>query len=366
MSSAQAGNVTMAEGYWLTTIGTKNVIEGAAPMVLEALDGMTLDPATPFCFADIGCADGGSSLTLVRDCIAKVRETSPAQQVNVVYTDQPRNNYNALFAILHGLAEGPAPSYLEEFSGVFASAAGTSFYRQMVADNSLDLGFSSTAMHWLSRKPCDISDHVQAIGASGDELAEFARQGHADWRTILLNRAKELKPGGALMLVNFCRDEAGRYLGNTEGVHMFNAFNELWQSMVDSGDITADEYLRMTLPQYYNDVEEFSAPLVDTASPVYKAGLRLSSIHTRVVECPFKAAFRDHGDAERFARSYVPTLRSWTESTFFGALDAKRPSEERHALIDEYYDRYRLQVQSAPEGHGMDYVHAYMVIHKES
>lgn len=365
MSSAQAGNVTMAEGYWLTTIGTKNVIDGATPMVLEALDGMTLDAARPFGFADMGCADGGSSLSLVRECIARVRDKSPSQQVNVVYTDQPRNNYNALFAILHGLAEGPAPSYLEEFDGVFACAAGTSFYRQMVPDSTLDLGFSSTAMHWLSRKPCDITDHVHATGATGNELAEFQRQGHADWRTILAHRAQELKLGGALMLVNFCRDEVGRYLGNTEGVHMFDAFNTLWQSMVDSGEISADEYLRMTLPQYYNDVEEFAAPLQDTTSPVYKAGLRLANIATRVVECPFKAAFRDHGDAERFARSYVPTLRSWTESTFFGALDDKRPTEERRQLIDEYYERYRQQVQAAPQGHGMDYVHAYMVIHKE-
>jgi hypothetical protein len=366
MSSAQAGNVTMAEGYWLTTIGTKNVIEGAAPIVLEALDRMQLDPGVPFCFSDIGCADGGSSLTLVRDCIANVRKRSAEQQINVVYTDQPRNNYNALFEILHGLAEGPAPSYLEDIDGVFACAAGTSFYRQMVPDNSLNLGFSSTAMHWLSRKPCDISDHVQAIGASGKELAEFQRQAHADWRTILMHRARELRPGGALMLVNFCRDEAGHYLGNTEGVHMFNTFDTLWRSMVDAGDISAEEYLGMTLPQYYNDVDEFSAPLTDTSSPIHQAGLRLASIHTRVVECPFKTAFKEHGDAERFARSYVPTLRSWTESTFFGALDSKRPVQERRELIDEYYDRYRQQVHASPEGHGMDYVHAYMVINKES
>jgi hypothetical protein len=155
MSSTQAGNVTMAEGYWLTTIGTKNVIEGAAPMVLEALDRMQLDPATPFCFSDIGCADGGSSLTLVRDCITNSRKRSPGQQVNEVYTDQPRNNYNALFAILHGLAERPAPSYLEDFDDVFASAARISFYRQMVPNNTLDLGFSSTAMNWRNSKNKD-------------------------------------------------------------------------------------------------------------------------------------------------------------------------------------------------------------------
>jgi len=130
-----------------------------------------------------------------------------------------------------------------------------------------------------------------------------------------MHRAGELRPGGALMLVNFCRDEAGRYLGNTEGVHMLNAFDSLWRAMVDARDISAEEYLGLTFPQYYNDVEEFSAPLVDTASPLHQAGLHLANIHTQVVECPFKAAFKEHGDAERFAHSYVPTLRSLTEST---------------------------------------------------
>lgn len=116
MSSAQAGSVTMAEGYCLTTIGTKNVIEGAARMVLEALDRMQLGPARPFCFSDIGCADSGSSLTLARDCMTNARKRSPGQQVNVVYAGQPRNNYKALFAILHGLAEGPAPATRKTFT----------------------------------------------------------------------------------------------------------------------------------------------------------------------------------------------------------------------------------------------------------
>ena len=93
------------------------------------------------------------------------------------------------------------------------------------------------------------------------------------------------------MLVNCCRDEASCYLGNTEGVRMFHAFDSLWRAMVDVREISAEEYLGLRLPQYYSDVEEFSAPLVDTSSPMHQTGLRLTNIHAQVVECPFKAAF---------------------------------------------------------------------------
>jgi len=130
-------------------------------------------------------------------------------------------------------------------------------------------------------------------------------------------------PEGRLILVNFCRDEAGRYLGNTGGVNMFDTFNALWQHFADEGTVSSEEYLAMTFPQCYRTVGEFTQPLLDTASAVYRAGLRIEQSETRIVPCPYAAEFREHGDAERFAREYIPTLRSWTESTFLGALAQK-------------------------------------------
>ena len=95
-----------------------------------------------------------------------------------------------------------------------------------------------------------------------------------------------------------------------------------------------------------------------------EALLRLEKWETRVVSCPFAAEFRQHRDATRFAHEYVPTLRSWTESTFFAALSSKRPLEERRAIIDRYYNTYETAVRENPEGHGMDFVHIYLTIAK--
>jgi len=205
---------------------------------------------------------------------------------------------------------------------------------------------------------------VHMVGANSHDKNAFAKQGAKDWENILLQRARELKSGGKLVFVNFCIDDQGRYLGNTGGVNMFDNFNTNWQNFVDEGVITGEEYNAMTLPQYYNCAEEFAAPLQDTNSAAYKAGLRLVSIETAVVPCPFAEDYKKHLDAEKFAKAYIPTIRSWNESTFLGALSEKRSIDERVEIIENYYSTYQKQVAAAPTEHGMGYVHAYMTIEK--
>jgi hypothetical protein len=362
-STLQAVNVAMRGGgyYSAVTKSAKDVIDGATPLVLDAIRRLP-DAATPFTLADMGCADGGTSLDMVRQALATVRERWPQRPICMVYTDQPRNDYNSLFRILHGLT--PLPTYLDEHENLHVLASATSFYNQILPAGTLHLGFSATAMHWLSRKPCDLADHVHAVGASGAELATFAEQGRRDWETLLLRRARELVPGGRLVLVNFCKDEAGRYLGNTGGVNLFDTLNALWWRFATERVITGEEYVAMTFPQYYKTVEEFTQPLTDPTSPVYRAGLRLEQCETRIAPCPFAAAFREHKDASRFARELTPSMRSWTESTFVAGLSPDRSPEERQDIIERYYGAYETVVRENPVGHGIDGVHVYLTIAK--
>ena len=39
---------------------------------------------------------------------------------------------------------------------------------------------------------------------------------------------------------------------------------------------------------------------------------------------------------------------------------------DRKAIMDEFYGRYQVRVAAAPQGHAMDYVHAYLVCRKEA
>lgn len=364
-SRGHSEGITMSGGglYSLATIGAKHVIDAATPLVVDAINDLPMASIeNGFTLSDMGTADAGTSLSMVASAIDAVTARVPEAPISIVYSDQPRNDFNALITNVHGL--GPFESWLDKRDNLFPFVSGTTFYRQILPPSSLNIGFSATAMHWLSNKVCNISNHVQAVGAEGAELDAFRDQASRDWRQILLHRAAELKPGGKLVLINFARDEQGRYLGNTGGINMFDTFNQIWLSFLEQKRINRDEYESMTLPQYYNTVEEFSAPLLDETDAVYQAGLRLEHIDTRLVVCPFAKSFEAHGDAARFAEEYIPTIRTWNESIYFNGLSPDRPIEERREIIENYYQTYHDLVRDNPAGHGMDYIHAYMVISK--
>jgi len=75
-------------------------------------------------------------------------------------------------------------------------ACGTNFYSQCVPSNTVHLGFSSTSMHWLSKKPCDITGAIHhTMITNQQEKEKYAKQAEEDWEQILLQRAEELASG---------------------------------------------------------------------------------------------------------------------------------------------------------------------------
>ncbi|MGE3829685.1 MAG: SAM-dependent methyltransferase [Parvibaculaceae bacterium] len=346
-------------GYYSTnTAGAKTVIDSTTTLVLDAIAGMDLTAPKPFAIADFGAADGGTSIDLMRQAVSAIRDRSAEKKITITYTDLPSNDFSSLFSLLQG------DGGLGREKNLFAFASGTTFYRQIFPDGSLDLGYSATAMHWLSRKPAAITDQVHSSCARPHEKSAFRDQSLADWETILLARARELAPGGVLVFANFTEDENGHYLGWTGGVNMHANFARNWRKLFEEGRISQAEFHAAAFQQHYKTPAEFAAPFRDPDSPVAKAGLTLETMFTRATPCPYAAEFKRRGDKAAFARSYIPTLRSWSESTFMSALDKARPLSDRKTIVDSFYAGYEADVASDPAGHAMDYVHCFMVIRK--
>ncbi len=369
-SKSTYATVSMKGGgyYSQSTRGAKDVIDNAVDMLEDAVAALPTRTAQEnIQIADYGAADGGTSKHAIYRTISALRQRYRQHQITVTYSDLPSNDYSTLFRNITGVNNASRENYLKDFDNVFVNACGIGFHKQLMPDQTLDIGFSATAMHYISEKPCQILNHVHMIGASGCALDAFSRQARDDWNRILLSRAAELKPGGRLVFINFGIDEDGRYLGNTGGVNMFNTFNDIWHELHEDKLITHDELIDATFSQFYRTREEFCAPLVDPSSDVYQSGLRLISAHTNVVKCPYRAAYEAAGStmsSQEFATSYIPTLRSWSETVFATALDSDRPENTRAALVDLFYQRYEDRVAADPTGHAMDYVHCYLAIEK--
>lgn len=88
----------------------------------------------------------------------------------VTHTDLPANDFSNLFEVIDTSAE----SYARDDGNVFPSAVGRSFFRPVLPQSHVDLGWSSYAAMWLSRTPAPNPGHVFARSAV---LAEMVAEG---------------------------------------------------------------------------------------------------------------------------------------------------------------------------------------------
>ncbi len=350
--------------YSQKTAGAKNAIDSIQDLVNVSVSDL---PKTEFLrFADYGSADGGTSQEFWFRFVKKIRENGDSRPIEILYTDLASNDFTTLFKTMQGLGEKRDFAYQKIFGNVFVHGCGTGFHQQLLSNETLSMGFSATAMHYVSEKPCHIQKHVHMVGANPQERKEFEDQAAKDWEAILLARAKELSVGGRFFCMNFGIDEQGRYLGNTGGHSMFDKFNEHWLSHFKEGLISEEEYISATFAQHYRTVEEFCYPFKNKESAVSKAGLRLLSCKTKLTKCPYKNFFENNTDKMtplEYAKSFIPTTRSWSETVFKTAL-SRRKSEEAEELVDSFYKKYMDQVIENPKGHSMDYIHIIMEIEK--
>jgi SAM dependent carboxyl methyltransferase len=120
---------------------------------------------------------------------------------------------------------------------------GRSFYESLLPPNSVHVGWSAYAAMWITRIPALIPGHFAFQRSAGEVRAAWERQGAEDWETFLALRARELRPGGCLVVSVPGADE--------NGVSVFERVldhaNAELVAMVNEGAITAEERRRMAL-----------------------------------------------------------------------------------------------------------------------
>jgi len=323
---------------------------------------------SPYAIADFGTADAGTSLPLLRSVVSAVRAAEPSTPIVVHYEDQAMNDWQSVFRLVHGdIPDGPATYMDGSFDDVYVLASGSSFYQRCFPPGSIDLGFCATAMHWLTSTPTPIPDALHsACTADGAAQRAFSERAAKDWEHILLQRAHELKPGGQLVIANFAVDDEGQFLGTSGRVShsMHHTFSELW------AEVAGDEVHAATnFPNQYRSLEACVLPLESAGGAVGAAGLRLSSARTALVPCPFRDEWvrGEVADAAEQARRFVPTTRTWSNSTFVsGATSCGIEPAEAAVMVDEMFARYEAKVALDPANHAMDYVHSYLHIEKHA
>jgi SAM dependent carboxyl methyltransferase len=216
----------------------------ALPYLESAARSLAVRPGTdPLVIADYGSSQGKNSLAPMRAAIRCLRSrVGNERALMVVHVDQPANDFNTLFDVLHNDPE----RYSADDPNVFPFAIGRSFYEHVFPPEQVDLGWCSYAAVWLRHIPALIPGHFMSIACTGEVRAAFDLQAADDWRLFLSLRARELRAGGRLVVVlPGLSDE-----GPTGFEPLFNSANAILGEMVDEGVVGADERNRMVVGAY--------------------------------------------------------------------------------------------------------------------
>ncbi len=294
----------------------------------------------PIAIADYGAANGFNSLLPISAAIAIVRgRTRPDHAILVAHTDVPDNDFSALFATL----SDDQDSYLKKDAATFASAVGRSFYKQILPSDSIALGWSSWAVHWLSRVPTPIPDHVQ-ISYSSDEQARraYARQAAEDWHEFVAFRGRELAPGGRLVVLTVGLEPDG----GSGFRPAFDAVVAQLRQMVEDKFVTSDEVRRMSIPSMGRDEKDFRAPFAPSGR---FEGLSIEHLELFNAEDRFWAQYRTNKDATVFGANWAGFLRASIFPTLAAALDGGLGDPRGTEFVDRLEAGVAAQLAAAPE-----------------
>lgn len=348
--------------YSRVSAGPRAVINYCESKVVERaaqiIDGHRSSQSN-FTFADFGSADGGTSQQLVDQLVHFLRITRGIHlPINVRYTDLPRADFNHLFTSLN-----EPSAFLKKYQDVFISATGVSFFEQIFEPQSVDLGFSSSAMHYLSCQPKPLTTHIHPNYASREEKAAFLEQAAKDWSVILQQRSRELKGGGHLVVALLVEDDHLFHLGNTYAESLWDNYYQLWTSLLDDKLITAEEFTKAQFQQIYRPAKEVIASF--DGAEANNHGLVLNRFEIKLTKCPFREALeKNELSTDQFASEFVATHRSWTEFVFMNSLDKSRTQDAVSEILDELYNRYVSKVKLNPRAFGKDLVHLILEIER--
>lgn len=339
--------IHMTSGYSLATYGARVALEKSLPMLEAAVDDL---PEAPTQIVDYGIADGGTALSFWQGILRRIRDRH-SHPLTFVGNDLPENPHHELALNLNRLQQTTL--------GLQVFIAPVSFYQAVVSTGSTQLGFSATAMHWLSRVPGPLHSHIHANSADAAERHPFRDQALLDFEQLLLRRAEEMSPGAHLILVNLAEAEDGQSLGkNHRDRSMFDDMRDIFAETLTEHRLPEQILTDTVFQNYYKRRADFEEVL---AKPALDQTFRILDHRIVHTPCPYRARYEETEDTVAFGQGLMQTMRSWSRHTFLAAL---RQHGADPQVADTFYERLQRVFQAAPDRYSMDYVHSFLHLQK--
>jgi hypothetical protein len=308
-------------------------------------------PAQPVTVLDLGSSEGRNAIRGMGAIVAALRRRTD-QPLRTIYSDLPSNDFNQLFANLEQARRaGLLPA------GVYPGAAGGSFYGPLLPPGTVHFATCFNAIQWLDQLPAvPLPDAVAyrrprpprpGLAVSPEATAAFARQAERDLLRFLECRARELVPGGKLLLAAPGDTDRARV-----GDGLLDVLNDASLDLVAAGRWGREQYERLTMPVYCRTVAELLAPLERDDSPV-RGAFTVERAEALEVPTPFVVAFRLGGDVAAYAGAYTGFLRAISEPVVRAALNQP---EGDTVIVESLYERICARLLAEPERYSFRYI----------
>ncbi|XP_060078509.1 uncharacterized protein LOC132558001 [Ylistrum balloti] len=324
------------EWYSSAMESSRKVIKAFNDKVMQCVEDMLRperNSSGTVCIAEFGSADGGVSLELINGVIDYINQSSKdPREILLVYEDQLLNDYNVLFKTIHGTSTN-ASTKLSTRENVHLLASATSMYRQCLPSGFVDISFSSMANQWLSKKPCHIRGGIFQTDCSPEELEAFQHQWQTDWKLFLSCRARELRPGGFLVVISFVTGDSGRDSDiDEEDIH--DVFTSTWKDFLKSGKITEEEFVNSSKITYSPTANELIKPFhTDMKGSLTLVDCTQKDVHI----IPGFANEDGIKERENFVNRSLKCARPWLYNILKSGLSSNRTEAEKGKLLDDYF-----------------------------
>ncbi|XP_069136550.1 uncharacterized protein [Argopecten irradians] len=287
-------------------------------------------PVQPVNIADFGTADGNASLSLIKEMIDVVHTHLGDQHPIVVYyNDHSKNDFNLLSKVIQGTGQEPGLVT----GNVYPMMIPRTMYEQCLPDNSVDVAISTVATHYLSKRVCQIKNGIMFEEADEEERKMIREQGKTDWRAFVLSRGRELKPGGALVVLTVSSNGHGEM--SSVFYHGQSVFGRIVSDMTTEGILTQKEYLATNFHVFYGrNEDDFREPFTSGLPDIKKLGLELVSIKLTTRH------YNTHTtDKLKYSQMIVAMVIPWMHHVVYGGLSNSRSEKEKEEIISQYFDR---------------------------
>jgi salicylate 1-O-methyltransferase len=211
----------------------------------------------------------------------------------------------------------------------------------VVPTNIVTLGWSSWAVHWLSRIPAVIPDHVHIDCSRDDEAkAAYAKQAADDWIAFLTARSRELVPGGRLVVLTMALDD-----GDCSYQPLLEALNAELTDMTAEGVVSREEVLRMAIPSVGRTETQLTAPFAPKNS---FSGLTIEHLEVFDAEDQYWTKFQKDTDAATFARKWTEFVRASVFPTLLTALEGGPQGPDAGLFVERLESGLRERLTDDP------------------